>query len=215
MQLRSVRVLFFCALSATFCVPNSIASPLQPALQAFSHAPRPLLMRAGQGCGWEYPCPPDPYFGPPIRLRGGQADPASAGNCGPLCWLRRFRQGYCGHGCLAYREQARAEAEERAVDAEREERNGEEGFENSEGEDRFERRDGCAGPYCPGSYPPPPPRPSYYEHPERIFVPHYYERPERAYVPPRRHEQPRPADPAPRERFEGPRYPADCSGGGC
>ncbi len=241
MQLRSVRVLFFYALSAILCAHNGTASAAQPALQAFGvHTPL-LLMRAGQGCGWDYPCPPDPGFG---RRRGSQVvihnnygqvniysggarrpgrhegggesacrdgeyrwrcgNLSSADRCGPLCWMRRFREGYCGHGCLAYREQARAEAEARAEDAEREERKREERLENFERDESFERRAGCGGPHCPGDYPPPPPPPP---------PPYYYDRPERTYAPPRRYDRPRLGDPLP--RFEGPRYPADCTHGGC
>ncbi len=34
---------------------------------------------------------------------------ACAESCGIVCWYRRIRDGYCGHGCDAYREQARYE----------------------------------------------------------------------------------------------------------
>ncbi len=241
MQLRSVRVLFFCAVFASFCAHNGPAPAAQPALQAFRvHVP-PLLTRAGQGCGWDYACPPDPDFGRPPNLRGSQViihnnygpvnvypggapqsgrheggdkgdcrdggrwgcgDPWSAEKCGPLCWMRRFRHGYCGHGCSVYREQARVEAEERAEDAVREELRRERKHENFERDESFEKRATCDRPYCPENYSPPPP-------------PHYYDGPERAYAPPRRYEGPHPGDLTPRERFEGPRYPADCKGGGC
>jgi hypothetical protein len=30
-------------------------------------------------------------------------------SCGIVCWYRRIRDGYCGHGCETYREQARYE----------------------------------------------------------------------------------------------------------
>ncbi len=241
MQLRSVPVLFFYALSAILCAHEGTASAAQPALEAFGIHTPPLLMKAGQGCGWDYPCPPNPDFGRPMSQRGSQViihnnygpvnvypggrmqrsrrleggacrdgeyrwgcgNPSSPDRCGPLCWMRRFREGYCGHGCLAYREQARAEAEERAEYAEREERKREERLENSEWDESFEKRAGCARPYCPGNPPP------------SLPPPYYYDRPERAYAPPRRHEQPWPGGLAPRERFEGPRYPANCPGGGC
>jgi hypothetical protein len=45
------------------------------------------------GCGG-YPCDPD---------------------CGPSCWVGRFRQGYCGHGCDAYRRRVRIESEDRTI----------------------------------------------------------------------------------------------------
>ncbi|MGO8779361.1 MAG: hypothetical protein ACLQKK_10685 [Rhodomicrobium sp.] len=235
MQLRPIRVLFFYALLAIF----GTAFAAQPALQAFGVRTPPLLLKAGQGCGWDYSCPPEPDFGrrrdsqviihnnygpvniypggarPPRRhggaeerdcrdgeYRWGCGDPASAEDCGPLCWMQRFREGYCGHGCLAYREQARAEAEARAEDAERWECKREERLENCERDEGFEQRAGCGGPHCPRDYPPPPP-------------PYYQYRPERAYAPPRRHEGPRSGGPHPLERFDGPRYPADCKNGGC
>ena len=59
MQLRSVRVLFFCALFAISCAHND-PSAAQP------------VLRDGQGCGWDYPCPPDPGFGRPPSTRGSQ-----------------------------------------------------------------------------------------------------------------------------------------------
>jgi hypothetical protein len=225
MQLRSVRVLIFCTLFAIFCA-YSDTSAAQP------------VLRAGQGCGWDYPCPPDPGFGRvpgtpgsqviihnnygqvnvypgggphPERHEGkdergcrdgeyrwGCETSLNAEKCGPLCWMRRFREGYCGHGCFAYREQARAEAEERAEEAERQERKRWEKLEHSERDENFEKRAGCASPYCGGNYPPPP------------LPPYYRDSPERAYAPPRHPERAAPPD-----RFEGPRYPANCPRGGC
>ena len=37
-----------------------------------SRAGRPFRLQTGSGCGWDYPCPPDPGFGRPPRYRGGQ-----------------------------------------------------------------------------------------------------------------------------------------------
>ncbi|MBI4724530.1 MAG: hypothetical protein HY765_05995 [Rhodomicrobium sp.] len=36
--------------------------------------------------------------------------------CGPSCWLHRFREGYCGHGCEVYREKAEFERAHRLVE---------------------------------------------------------------------------------------------------
>lgn len=35
--------------------------------------------------------------------------------CGPICWYRRFKRGYCGHGCEVYRERVRFERAKRTV----------------------------------------------------------------------------------------------------
>jgi hypothetical protein len=237
MQSRFVPVLFFCFLSAIVCTPCGTASAVQPALQALASPgiQQPLLIRTDGGCGWDYPCPPDPGFGRPLYLRGGEVvihnnygpvnvypgDGAREGGdraesrecyvspcegCGPLCWLRRFRHGYCGHGCLAYQEQAETEAEAREEDAERErERHAEAPL----CEERFECRGECPEPRCRRGFALPPlPPPAY-----------YYRRPQRAYAPPRREERPPrvetpynesgQGEPVPRERFEGPRYPRE------
>ncbi len=237
MKLRCVPVLLLCVLSAILSAHPSAAGAAAPGLQAFAnHAPhQPMLLRTGAGCGWDYPCPPDPDFGRP-PYRGSQVtihnnygpvniypgvsrrpeppeppapadpgfcreDPCRYGcggypcteKCGPLCWMRRFRQGYCGHGCWAYREQARVEAEER--EAWRQEQEGR----HHKRDSMFEKRAECAPPNCPPDYDPPPPPPP---------PPYYYDRPpEREYAPPPRREPPQP-DLTPRERFEGPRYPA-------
>jgi hypothetical protein len=36
--------------------------------------------------------------------------------CGPICWYRRFKRGYCGHGCDIYRERVRFERARRVVE---------------------------------------------------------------------------------------------------
>ena len=59
--------------------------------------------------------------------------------------MKRFSQGYCGHGCWAYREQSRSEAEERAAWQEEEERHHERDW-------KLENRTGCAPPSCPRDY---------------------------------------------------------------
>jgi hypothetical protein len=166
--------------------------------------------RAGEGCGWDYPCPPEPSFGrrhyPPqgqvyihnnygnvnIYLGGSRRhepyrestgaldcrDGACAcggypcdEDCGPLCWMRRFKYGYCGHGCWAYREEERRVTEARAEEEARRAR-------------EYEREEREVHSYCYGygTYVPPRcPRPHY-------RWPHSY-----SY--------------SPRERFEGPAYP--------
>jgi len=40
-------------------------------------------------------------------------------NCGAGCWYRRFKTGYCGHGCDYYREKVRFEPRERVVEVPR------------------------------------------------------------------------------------------------
>ncbi len=224
---------FLCFLSAILSTLPDAAFAAPAGLQRFAnHAPgRPLLLQTGSGCGWDYPCPPDPGFGRPPPYRGGQVtihnnygsvniypgvsrrpetlapaepgfcreDPCRYGcggypcteKCGALCWMKRFSQGYCGHGCLAYREQARSEAEERAAWQEEEERHHERDW-------KLENRAGCAPPSCPRDYDPAPPPPP---------PPYYYRRPEREYAPPP--QEPARPDLTPRERFEGPKYPPE------
>ena len=213
----------------------SVAEAAAPGLQSFAnHAPQhPLLRRTGGGCGWDYPCPPDPEFARPAN-RPGQVtihnnygpvniysggsrhperpvsvdpgfcreDPCRYGcggypcteKCGPLCWMRRFSQGYCGHGCRSYLDQARGEAEERAAWKE------EEAWQQHKREWMYEKRTECAPPNCAPDYdppaPPPPPPPYYYDRP-----------PEREYLPPPPRREPARPDLTPREHFEGPQYP--------
>src|SRR5690606_10881448 len=35
--------------------------------------------------------------------------------CGPRCWYKKFKRGYCGHGCEYYSEKVKFEAERRVV----------------------------------------------------------------------------------------------------
>ncbi len=49
--------------------------------------------------------------------RGEEAeDRQNADGCGPLCWMHRFRQGYCGHGCGVYGEKVEFERAHRIVE---------------------------------------------------------------------------------------------------
>ncbi len=246
MKLRFVSVLLICGLSAILDAPQSAAGAAPAGLQTLaSRAPEPqLLVKTGSGCGWDYPCPPEPEYRRPPH-RSGQVtihnnygpvnvypgmsrrphpypptEPAYCGDdpcrygcggypctekCGTLCWIRRLRQGYCGHGCQSYREQARVEAEERAAWKEQEE------WRRHRDDWMDEKRVECAPPNCVPDYdapPPPPPPPSayYYDRPPaRDYAP-----PPRSRVyaaPPPRREPPKP-DLTPRERFDGPKYPA-------
>jgi hypothetical protein len=123
---------------------------------------------------WLAPCGPAPC-----------AEDRPKEDCGVRCWWHRFRTGYCGHGCWAYREQARIEAEEREYRAERRAEK-----ELAWREEKRERED--YPPYFDrGYYPPPPPR-----HLEREDAPPRYERPKID-------------ERTPLGRFEGPRYPAE------
>jgi hypothetical protein len=102
--------------------------------------------------------------------------------------MRRFKRGYCGHGCWAYLEQSRITAEARA---EREER-------SDEREARDEYLPGCYQGGCP---------PPSYERPSRQEARRWYEPP--------RHERPPQDNLTPREPFVGPRYQGTCTGGAC
>jgi hypothetical protein len=197
------------------------------------------------GCGWDYPCSPDPQFGrphyrsghvtiqnnygsvniyssrraapPPFEDRGepeacqdeaclryGCGGYPCTDKCGPGCWLRRLRQGYCGHGCQSYVENAQIEA------GEREEWREEAGIRPPpppRDEWMYEKRSECAPPYCPPDYEAAPPPPPVAYPPPPVA---YYERraPERGYDgPPRRRPEPYQTDLTPRGRFEGPAYP--------
>ncbi|MGA7324757.1 MAG: hypothetical protein WBX25_09800 [Rhodomicrobium sp.] len=203
-----------------------------PSPPAFTIAPasRPGHVLAGyDGCGWDYHCPPRPDYRHRFRHRNGQTyirsnygtvnvyvnggrretgpnraewdccepgprvpgaeaedggyDRSCGGypcreDCGPFCWMHRFRKGYCGHGCEAYRKRVHFERAERVVEYPR-----------------------------PIYYRDPSPAPRSYRPPEPDLPETRY-RSEEPYPPIRR-------DSAPRERFEGPKYPADCSYGGC
>jgi len=157
MKHRSFLMLFLCALCAVSCAVSGFAHAAPPGAQALAipASQRPLLLRTGQGCGWDYPCPPRPdirrrYFREPGQVyihnnygpvnvypggsrgaeradywRRGECGAGACGErrdcggypcdekCGPFCWMRRINRGYCGHGCWAYREQARIEAEQK------------------------------------------------------------------------------------------------------
>ena len=70
MKLRFVSVLLVCGLSAILDAPQSAAGAAPAGLQTLaSRAPEPqLLVKTGSGCGWDYPCPPEPeYRRPPHR----------------------------------------------------------------------------------------------------------------------------------------------------
>jgi hypothetical protein len=192
---------------------------------------------AAGGCGWDYPCPPEPGYGRPhyrsgpvtihnnygnvniyTSRRHGSPPPEDPGvtpgacqgdgcrygcggypctdRCGSSCWIRRLRQGYCGHGCQSYVEHSQIEAEERA---EWREDYGVRRPPPPSDEWMYEKRTECAPPYCPADYdspPPPAPSASYY----------YHRAPDRDYgIPPRA--EPVGPDLTPLGRFEGPRYP--------
>ena len=174
---------------------------------------------AAGGCGWDYPCAPDPGYGrpayrsgqvnihnnygsvnvytsrrpgPPVSIDPGfnpDFSPAPCRGegcrygcggypctekCGTLCWLRRFRQGYCGHGCASYMAQARIEAEEKARWQE------EEAWRRHKEDWIYQRRAECARPNCAAEYDAPPPPP----------VRYYDDRPREERTTPRRRRRP-------------------------
>lgn len=59
------------------------------------------------------PYEPPPYYPPAYRVEEIEPPyPSCSGypcseKCGPHCWFRRFKNGYCGHGCEYYREKVR------------------------------------------------------------------------------------------------------------
>jgi len=208
---------------------TSRAAPIAAQSFTIGQAQTPPVLAGYDGCGWDYPCPPSPDYRHRFRHRNGQTyirsnygtvnvyvnggrretGPNTAGwdcceagpqvpggeaeggydrncggypcreECGAFCWMHRFRQGYCGHGCEAYRKRVHFERAERVV--------------------KYPR---------PIYYreAPPPPEPSYGA-PEP-YLPETRYRSDEHYPPIRR-------EPTRRERFEGPKYPADCSHGGC
>jgi len=154
--------------------------------------------RHGEGAGWPPEARPCETGG-----EGGCGERTNCGgypcdeSCGALCWMRRFKRGYCGHGCRAYLEQSRIAAEGRAErrEEDREERR-EEKREEREARDEYPR--GCGHDGCPA------PR---YERPWREEARRWYERP---------HNEREPQDNlTPREPFAGPHYRGTCTGGGC
>lgn len=233
MKLRFVSMLLVCVLSAIPGARPAAAGTAAAGLQTFAEraAAQPLLQRTGGGCGWDYPCPPEPEFGRrsfhsdhvtirnnygPVNVYPGvsrppysppQEEPAYCSDdpcqygcggypctekCGTLCWLRRLRKGYCGHGCESYLEQARTEADEKAAwKAEQVwKKKRKAGW-------MYEKRLECAPPGCVRDYGEPPP-------------PYYYDRPRarnyRSRSRPPRRKLAKP-DLTPRKRFRGPEYP--------
>jgi hypothetical protein len=249
MNHRSLLILSICALGAITGAVCSRAqgAPLTAEATAISRPAQSLMTRTGQGCGWDYPCPPIPDYGRRFGRRDGdiyihnnygavnvyvrgrrpageavrppegracETDNEGAGacgerrncagylcdeRCGPLCWMRRFKSGYCGHGCSAYLEQSRIAAEERA--ARREERREGAGRREERREEKEARDEYPGGCYDPGCA-----RPRD-ERPWREEAHRGYERP--AY------EKPREDSLAPREPFIGPRYRGTCTDGSC
>lgn len=249
MNRRSFLILFICVLGAISDVVNSRAqaAPLVADATAIAAPKASLIKKTGQGCGWDYPCPPVPDFGRrfhrrdgdiyihnnygPVNVyvRGGKPVEAVSRppegrpcetvveggsacverrncggypcdeNCGALCWMRRFKRGYCGHGCWSYLEQSRVAAEERV--ARREERREEEDRREERREEREARDEylrGCYDRECP--------RPRY-ERPWREEAHRWHERP--------RYEKPPPDSLTPREPFAGPSYRGTCADGTC
>jgi hypothetical protein len=97
-------------------IANSPASQAMPVLSIDSFSSPSPFLKVGHGCGWDYPCPPDPYYGrrfdgpPGSSDSDGYCEGSSCERCGPACWYHRFKQGYCGHGCEVYREMSYEEA---------------------------------------------------------------------------------------------------------
>jgi hypothetical protein len=135
--------------------------------------------------------------GEPLNCGGYPCDE----NCGPLCWMRRFKKGYCGHGCWAYIEQSRMAARERAIrrDEQREEAARRE-ERRLEREAREQSSRECYYKECP-----PRPYPAPYKEPRREEATRWHE-------PPRYEKQ---DDLTPREPFVGPRYLDTCTDGAC
>jgi hypothetical protein len=260
---RSLFVLLICLLGVIPGAPGgrAQAAPLSMDAAAISAPAQSLMKKTGQGCGWDYPCPPVPDYGRRFERRAGDiyihnnygpvnvyvrgrrpaeetvrppqtraCEPVVEGDvacdvprgcggypcdekCGALCWMRRFKKGYCGHGCLAYLEQSRIAAEERAK---RREEMREEAARREAIREEREARDaslrGCYDRACPA---PRDDRPCYerdcpaprYERPWREEAHRGHERP--AY------ERPRQDSLTPREPFAGPDYRGTCTDGSC
>jgi hypothetical protein len=158
MKRRTLLAFLFCAVGFAFCAsPTTLyAAPLSAAASTLASAETSTLARVEYGCGWDYACPPRPWYGrrshrspqvyiennygtvnvyqhgrhhyrPPERRwsekdareyeewrRASDCEGVSCGeSCGIWCWYRRIRNGYCGHGCETYREQAHDEREYR------------------------------------------------------------------------------------------------------
>jgi hypothetical protein len=250
MNRHSLCVSLICTLGVILGAINGEAgaAPLPSDAAAISAPKLSLMKKTGQGCGWDYPCPPVPDFGRRFQRRDGDIYihnnygpvnvyvhgrrpaetavrspedlPCDAGGeggagcdtgrdcggypcdekCGPLCWMRRFKRGYCGHGCGSYIEQSRIAAKEREIrrEEQREEaaRREERRLEREAAE---ESSSGCYYDYkgCP---------------------PRYEQRPReeaRRWSEPPRYEKPRDDSLTPREPFAGPHYRDTCTDGGC
>ncbi len=170
-------------------------------------------------------------YGPVTVYRGDPSRPASrapygmecpggdcAGTdseCGAFCWMRRIRGGYCGHGCWAYKEWQRLQAEEEARRAE-EDREEEERERSEQRLRMYEQAQGCAASYCRrGDYgtgrastPPSYYGEGYYSERRSYSEPppeYRAQRPDVRYYRERDRSAPPPA--GPRRRFEPPSYP--------
>ncbi len=218
------------------CLTGAHAVPLAAKNAAAYAQSQSFAIKAGQGCGWDYPCPPVPDFNrrsfrrepqiyihnnygavnvyPTHRRRGERGRPAERPcstdggceigrncggfpcdeECGALCWMRRFKQGYCGHGCSAYLEQKRQEDEERA-EREYEDRRLERREERAR---RAEITGGCDRESCP---------PRRHERHWREVAPAWRDRPSP--------EAPPPGDLTPQGRFDGPHYRGTCANRPC
>jgi hypothetical protein len=254
------RVISIAALGAVLLLRILISdAEALPSAKGLPQAPAPYSLKIG--CGWDYPCPPEPGYGRNLRSwprrqpqeqvyihnnygtvtiqvdgqqrKGVNGDPLPAPccepppraadwpppcppagcnvaiqpdywpscgtppcieerpkeDCGVKCWWKRIRSGYCGHGCWAYREQARLEAEEKQ---EQEELKREKKAER-EAEREARRESWEHGPPYPGYYYRPPEPPSYERSWDRETGPRY--------------ETPKIDERTPISRFQGPKYP--------
>jgi hypothetical protein len=178
--------------------PAAAANAQQPCCVEPPRAEAWLPRRCGPGASycerdwertkWLPPCGTEPC-----------AEEKPIEDCGLKCWWRRVRDGYCGHGCWSYREQARIEAE--AKEERRELK--EEGKAEREAENEG-RRDGYLPRYPQPYYysPPHDRRPCYFGPGCPRGAARTFERP----VPPR-YEAPKVDERTPLGRFSGPKYP--------
>lgn len=146
---------FFAALVMCAAPASLVAAPVSKAASSLPSTELSTLTKIQSGCGWDYACPPRPWYGRRshhtsqvyIENNYGTVNVYQAGRahrrphqsswrwresgdwrayddwrddrrcdgdvcgeaCGLVCWYRRIRDGYCGHGCDAYREQAQYE----------------------------------------------------------------------------------------------------------
>ncbi|HZV21820.1 MAG TPA: hypothetical protein VE986_09780 [Hyphomicrobiales bacterium] len=69
-------------LFSMMCVASAAAShPISPPPGSIAYAPSAFFL-IGHGCGWDYPCPPDPYFA--RRFRNRQAPVSIHNNYGEV-----------------------------------------------------------------------------------------------------------------------------------